>query len=135
MFHYDDKLVMKFIIKTVLIFFFFSTNLYADWVVFTDTKQKVWKNSDYENLYLTEAAFFKSEMGKKKQILNLFNIREWKIDVNEAKFIAGTYFDRNNKLNYFFESKEQKSIHIVTTEVRWKRDFQKICASFKKEKR
>jgi hypothetical protein len=90
---------------------------YAKWEILVSGKNKVWKNKSFKKTYLTQSSspLFQGNPKLKSELLEIFNIHDWKILKNEKQYILGIYIGAKGKLNYFLESKSKRSIHISTS--------------------
>jgi hypothetical protein len=100
----------------LLFFNLVSSTAFAKWQIVVNGSNKVWKNPTYNKTYLTQSpsSFFNSANDHKKELLEIFNIYDWKVLTNQDSYILGEYIDGRGKINYFFESKTSNSIHIST---------------------
>jgi hypothetical protein len=107
-----------------------TNTTYAQWEVLVNGKNKVWKNNLYKKTYLTQSPspFFTGKSKIKKELLEIFNIYDWKVLKNKENYILGEYIDPKGKINFFLESKSENSIHISTS--RKEVDLHKVYTSF-----
>lgn len=109
---------MKANLALLLLLFFnlVSSTAFAKWEILVNGNNKVWKNPTYNKTYLTQSPspFFNSANDHKKELLEIFNIYDWKILTSQDNYILGEYIDGRGKINYFFESKTSSAIHIST---------------------
>lgn len=119
--------------KLIILLLGLSFTSFAKWEPLVEGKHKVWKSSSFKKVYIANSGKFLRRDKSKVKLLELFHLTKWKVDKETSGYIVGTYFDSRNNINYFLESKGEKSFLISTINGEYKSRLPEIFKNFQKE--